>query len=320
MCNKHRIITKNIAKDFLPKRPQDAHKYDFGHVLVIAGSKNYTGAAVLAAEGCLSVGCGLVSLAVPQSIYEVTVSRISPEVIVVPLTAEEHGSISEQAIDDVVEYIQKRKVNTICIGCGLGREEKTKFFVNGLLKIILSMQVDFQKEVSVVVDADGVNLLEVENKKIKVLKNSTKKIILTPHIGEFKNLFNLTQEETENLKKDPCYYVQEYAKNNNAVIVLKSSNTTISDGENIFKLNFPNSALAKGGSGDVLSGIISGLCYQIKVYNKTLVRYDYLLKSAVLGVYLHSQAAFIGKQQKTEFCFSPKDILDFLKEVFKDLL
>jgi len=320
MCNKHQIITKSIAKDFLPKRPQDVHKYNLGHILIIAGSKNYTGAAILAAEGCLSVGCGLVSLAVPESIYETTVARIRPEIIVCSLPKEEHGSISEQAIDDVLEYVQKRKVDTICIGCGLGREEKTKNFVNGLLKVILSPQSNIQKEVSVVIDADGFNLLEVENKKMKVLKNSTKKVILTPHTGEFKNLFSITDAEFEKIQNEPCLYVEEFAKNNNVVLVLKSSTTTISDGEYIFKLNQPNNALAKGGSGDVLAGIIAGLCYQIKNYNKTLLKYNFLLKSAVLGVYLHSQSAFIGKKQKTEFCFTPTDIVKYLPDVFKELI
>ena len=320
MCNKHQIITKNIAKDFLPKRPQDAHKYDFGHTLIISGSKHYTGAAILATEGCLSVGSGLVSLAVPERIYEITVSRVRPEVIVVSIPSTEFGSISDKAVEGVLEYIQKRKVDTLCLGCGLGREEKTKIFVNNLLKILLSPQSNFSKEVSVVIDADGLNLLEVENKIIKVLKNSIKKVIITPHTGEFKNLFNLTDKEFEKLQNDPCLYVQEFAKNNNLILVLKSSTTTISDGEYIFRLNQPNSALAKGGSGDVLSGIIAGLVYQVKHYNKTLIEYSYLLKSAVLGSYLHSQAAYIGKQRKTEFCFLPTDIIQYLPEVFKDLI
>jgi len=320
MCNKHQIITKNVAKDFLPKRPQDSHKYNFAHTLVIAGSKNYTGAAVLAAEGCLSVGCGLISLAVPESIYEITVSRIKPEIIVVSLPAEEHGSISDKAVDEVLEYIQKRKVETICLGCGLGREEETKIFVNNLLKILVSPQSSFPKDISIIIDADGFNLLEIEDKKIKVLKNSSKKVILTPHTGEFKNLFNLNDEEFKKLQLEPCMFVQEFAKNNNSVLVLKSSNITISDGEHIFKLNQPNSALAKGGSGDVLAGIIAGLVYQVKTYNKTLVEYNYLLKSSVLGVYLHSQAAFLGRQQKTEFCFTPTDIIQYLPEVFKELI
>jgi len=320
MCNKHQIITKNIAKDFLPKRPQTIHKYELGHVLVIAGSKNYTGAAVLSAESCLYTGCGLVSLAVPKNIYEITTSRITPEVIVFSLPSTPQGFISEKAVDDILEYIQKRKVNTICLGCGLGRDEQTKIFVNNLLKILSYPQTKFPSEISILVDADGFNLLEVENKKIKSLKNSKKNVILTPHTGEYKNLLDITEEELKNLQTDPCVEVQNFAKDNNVVLVLKSYNTTISDGGYIFRLNQPNSALAKGGSGDVLAGIISGLIYQVKNYNKTLIEYNYLLKSAVLGVYLHSQSGLIGRKQKTEFCFTPKDILDFLPEVFKELL
>ncbi|MEM4368026.1 MAG: NAD(P)H-hydrate dehydratase [Candidatus Anstonellales archaeon] len=321
MCNKHQIITKNIAKEFLPKRPDTSHKYDFGHVLVIGGSKQYTGAPILAAEAALRVGSGLVSLAVPESIYNLTIPRVSPEVIVVSAPSTNKGGISATAIDDLIEYIDKKKVNTICLGCGLGREEETRIFVNNFLRILLSSHTKLSVEVDILIDADGFMLLEVEGKIIKTLKTQQKRVILTPHTGEFKNLLKLDNEEWQKKQKsfDFCSTVEEFARINNVILVLKSALTTISDGENIFKTTTPNSALAKGGSGDVLAGIISGLMYQVKMYNKTIINYPPTLKSAVLGVYLQQETAKLGRQLKTEFCFTPKDILEILPSVIKEL-
>lgn len=320
MCNKHQIITKNIAKEFLPKRPDTSHKYDFGHVLVIGGSKQYTGAPILAAEAALVVGSGLVSLAVPSSIYEFTVSRIRPEIIVLSLPSTQNGTVSLKSVDVVVEYIEKKKVSTLCLGCGLGREDETGYFVNGLLKILFSPHTKFN-EVDILIDADAFSLLEVDNKTIKIFKNQQKRVVLTPHTGEYKNLLKIKDEEWNKVQKnfDFCSEAEEFAKLNNVVLVLKSAITTISDGEYIFKTTTPNSALAKGGSGDVLAGIISGLMYQVKMYNKTIINYPPTLKSAVLGVYLQQETAKLGRQLKTEFCFTPKDILEILPSVIKEL-
>ncbi len=321
MCNKHQVISKNIAADFLPKRPDVSHKYNFGHVLIVGGCKYYPGAPVLAAEAALRVGSGLVSLAVPECIYDAVVPRISCEVVIKPLSYTSNGSISIKAIDELLDYIVKRKVNTICIGCGLGREEETKTFLNSFLKIILSYHSNLPKEIDIIIDADGFNLLETEGKVIKVFKNKTQNVILTPHTGEYKNLLKIPDEEFEKLTKnsDYCKESEEFAKINNVVLVLKSSVVTISDGEYIFKTNTPNSALAKGGSGDVLAGIIAGVVHQVKNYNKTVINYSHLIKAAVLGVYLHQQSAIIGKLKKTEFCFKPTDIFEFLSEVIKEI-
>ncbi|MCS7231347.1 MAG: NAD(P)H-hydrate dehydratase [Elusimicrobiota bacterium] len=321
MCNKHQLITKNIAKEFLPKRPDVAHKYDFGHILVIGGSKQYIGAPILAAEAALVVGSGLVSLAVPESIYNIVASKVRPEIILLSVPATLNGSISSKAVEVVLEYIEKRKVNTICLGCGLSREEDTGIFVNSLLKILLSSHTKLAGKINILVDADGFNLLEVEGKVINPLKNSKIRIVLTPHTGEYKNLFKIDDVEWQ--KKlynfDFCDEVKEFAKINNIVLVLKSAITTISDGEVIFKTNTPNSALAKGGSGDVLAGIISGLIYQVEKYNKTLLNYSSVIKSAVLGVYIHQQTAELIRPQKTEFCFTPKDIIETIHLVLKEL-
>ncbi|MCX7956748.1 MAG: NAD(P)H-hydrate dehydratase [Endomicrobia bacterium] len=321
MCNKHQLITKNIAKEFLPKRPDVAHKYDFGHILVIGGSKQYIGAPILAAEAALVVGSGLVSLAVPESIYNIVASKVRPEIILLSVPATLNGGISSKAVEVILEYVEKRKVNTICLGCGLSREEDTGIFVNSLLKILLSSHTKFAGEINILVDADGFNLLEAEGEAINSLKNSQMRVVLTPHTGEYKSLLKIDdkkwQKDVNNF--DFCDEIKEFAKINNVVLVLKSAITTISDGENVFRSNTPNSALAKGGSGDILAGIISGLIYQVEKYNKTLLNYPSIVKSAVLGVYIHQQTAELARQQKTEFCFTPKDIIETVYLVLREL-
>ncbi len=327
MCNIHQIITKNIAKEFLPRRPDIAHKYDFGHILIIAGSKHYTGAAILATIGALVSGCGVISLAVPENIYPYLISRVDPEIIVLSLPSTKEGTFAISSLDIIINYIDTKKVNTICIGCGISTNQETKIFVNNLVKILTSSYSNIAKEISILIDADGFSLLEIEGKKIKSIhpnNSSEKSIILTPHMGEYKKLLNI-QNEKWNKKPssirdfDFCQEVQEFAKINNLVLVLKSAITIISDGEYVFKTNTPNSALAKAGSGDILAGLISGLIYQVKLYNKTLINYSALLKSAVLAVYLQQTSAELSKQIKTEFTIKPSELTNFIAEVIKEI-
>ncbi len=317
MCNKHKILTTNMVSEFLPKRDDYANKYDFGHTLIIAGSKSYTGAPVMAVLGCLSVGCGIVSLCVPESIYALTVPRVPPETIVFAVASTPNGSIAVKSVEVVIEYIINRKVTTICIGCGLGTEDETKLFVNNLLNLIYNPHSKIsEKKIFTVIDADGINLLDIEDKQITSLKSQHYQVILTPHLGEYSRLVKLTSVDKN---FDYCSEILQFSKINKLVTVLKGPITIISDGEHIFHAGSPNSALAKGGSGDVLSGIISGLVFQIEKYNNTLVKYHTVLKSALLSVYLHSKSASVAEKEKTKFSVLATDIVKYIPEVIKKL-
>ncbi len=317
MCNLHKIITKNLASECIPKRDKMGNKYNFGHVLIIGGSKNYLGAAILATKASFSVGAGVVSLCVPENIYEITSTRVPIETIIFSAPATKSGTLSLKSVELIIDYITKRKVNTLCIGCGMGIDEETKQLVNNLLELIYNPNSRIKgQNIYTIIDADAINMLEVEDKKISSLKKQDHRVILTPHTGEYCRKMNLEKEKfLENL----CEEILTFSKKNNVVTILKDAVTTISDGEHIFKTNSPNSVLAKAGSGDVLAGIIAGLVYQVEQFNKNNTKFVPSLKSGLLSVFLHSQSGEKGTKEKTEFSITASDLLKYIPEVLKDI-
>lgn len=270
MCNQHKIINKNLASECLPKRDDCSNKYTFGHTLIIGGSRKYFGAPILAVKGSFATGAGMVSLCVPKSIYETVVKLTPLETIVFPVEETTDGTFSPKSIEQILDYISNKKVTTLCIGCGMDRNEETKQFVNNLLELIYNPNSIFQsKNIYSIIDADAVVMLKIENKKIVPLKETKKQVILTPHIGEY---CKLTGKNKEILKENPCVEISNFCNLNNIITILKDSITTISDGEHIFKTNTPNSSLAKAGSGDVLAGMLAGFVYQIDNFNKKTIR------------------------------------------------
>ncbi len=318
MCEHHKLLTKNVVSEFLPRRDDKGNKYDFGHVLIIAGSKNYPGAPLLASLGALYSGAGLVSLCVPESIYPVVCSRAVLELIIFPLPETSSGTISVKAIDVILDYISKRKVNTICLGCGLGINNETKQFVNNFIKLIYNPYSKFyEKNLFLVLDADGINLLDVKDRKIIGLQQEYK-VVLTPHLGEYSRL---VEKSFKNKDVDLCTEIMSFSRENKVILVLKGAETRITDGDHIFVNNLPNSGLAKGGSGDILSGLIAGFVYQIEKFSPAVQwkNFSSLLKSALLSVYLHSRAGEICSKEKTVFSYKVSDILEYLPEVIKEL-
>lgn len=317
MCNLHKIITKTVASECLPKRDKKGNKYDFGHVLIIGGSKNYLGAPLLAVKGSFVVGAGMVSLCVPENIYEPTIVRAPLETIIFSVPATNNGTLSIKSVELIIDYITKRKVTTLCIGCGLGIDDETRQVVNTLLELIYNPNSRIKgNNIYTVIDADGINLLNIENKKILSLKDQDHRVILTPHTGEYCRMVNI---EKTKLFEDPCSEILNFSKTNKVVTILKDAITTISDGEHIFKTNTPNSGLAKGGSGDVLAGMVAGLVYQVEQYNKTNTKFVPSMKSALLSVFLHSQSAEKGTVENTEFSFVSSDLIKYIPQVLKEI-
>ena len=156
----------------LPDRKIDAHKGDFGKILLLCGSRGFTGAAALAAMGALRSGAGLVFLGVPESIYEIEAVKLT-ETIVFPLPDAE-GKLSAEAIPDIVKRLSQ--IDAVVLGCGLGQSEGTRSVVQAVLKAATC---------PVVLDADGINLI-AQHKNI--LRERTYPTILTPHGGEFTRL------------------------------------------------------------------------------------------------------------------------------------
>lgn len=277
-------ITKNYIQEIFPERPQNANKGTFGRILNIAGSKHYIGAAYLSSISALKTGAGFVLLACPEIIVNPIVS-MAPEITFLPLKNSEFNEISEEF----------EKAEIISAGCGLSTEENIKKFLFDVLK-------NRKEEQYIVLDADGINILAGIQEEIS-LKNG----IITPHPKELSRLLNIkTEEILENKEK----YARIAAKKYDCIVVLKGHNTIITDGDDIFINTTQTSALAKAGSGDVLTGIISGLISQGLSP----------LNAAISGVYIHGLAGDIAAEDLTQYCVLASDTIDYLPFAINEIL
>lgn len=272
-------LTKHYINSHLPKRPKSANKGTFGKVLAIAGSENYPGAAYLACAASYRIGAGLVTL-VTDGETKIIVSRKLPE-----LTFLSYSQTFKQLGD----------FDVILIGPGLGQKESTFELVKKLLG---------HKLPKAVIDADGLNIISKMGNwpdKLKI------EMVLTPHPGEMARLTGLTVGE---LQADRINITQKFARIWNRTIVLKSANTVIvsPDGEVVLS-PFANPALATAGTGDVLSGIITGLIAQgLKTF-----------EAACCGVYIHGMAGEEIKEKMGDAGALASDLLPLLPGVLKKL-
>ena len=275
------VITFNDALKMMPERKENTHKGNFGHVLVIAGSEKYHGAAHLTSKAAFSSGAGLVTLA---SVYPVcqTLKSKDDAIITIPLNSNEKSENTEKDYLKIIlenfSIMEKEigKYNSCVIGPGLGQSDKTFEFIKLIIK---------EYSGKLVLDADALNMI---SKDLSILKNTKAKIVITPHIFEFSRLSGKSVDEIKNSK---VKISTDFAKENNVVLILKDSVTLITDGENTFYNSTGNSGLARGGSGDVLAGMVSGF----------LARDMDVLKAPLFAVFLHGYiadllASEIGKE------------------------
>lgn len=268
----------------LPERDENAHKGNFGRLLLLCGSRGYTGAAALAAMGALRSGAGLVYLAVPESIYAIEAVKLT-EPIVMPLP-DRDGKLSADALDAVRRMLPN--MNAVLIGPGLGQSEGALTVFAGVLREFCG---------PVVVDADGINLLAGHMDIVRERRYPT---ILTPHDGEFARICPDTYgEKTEVSVK--------FARENSCVLLRKGHGTLITDGETVFRNPTGNPGMAVGGSGDVLSGIIVSLLGQgIDPVN-----------AAACGAWLHGAAGDRCAQSIGQYGMLPTDMLEVLPRLMK---
>lgn len=266
---KQNIINTSMVKSLLLKRSADVHKGNCGKVLIVAGSNGLTGAAVLAATAALRSGAGIVTLAVAQSLQDVVETKLT-EVMTYPLTEKKAGVLSVTALPELLKLAQKYDV--IAIGPGIGRDDDTFELVCEFVK-----QVDKQ----VIIDADAIQAFCGKGKEL-----ATSKLIpvLTPHWGEFSDLLGISIDE---IKSDIVGIARKAAEEFNSIIVLKSARTVVAYPDGNVYINIRgNAGMATAGSGDVLTGIISGL------FAQGLLSYS----AAVAGVFLHSFAGDLAAQ------------------------
>ncbi len=273
------LLNDDFLKKNFPKRSNESNKGSFGKTLLVCGSEKYPGAAFLASRAASSIGSGLTVLASkPEVFCKIAVEM--PEVINIDLNL--------KTIMD-----ESSKANVIVIGPGLTTEPDIKDVVESLI---------LKSSVPMVLDADAINVLAGNKELIKKTKGE---IILTPHPKEFARLLGINLDE---VMKNKIELVKLNAKELNCTIVLKGPGTIIgTKEENIYVSPFANSALAKGGTGDVLAGFIGGLVAQG-------------LKpelAACVGVYIHGKTAELITKDKTEFSLLPQDLITYLPKAIK---
>ncbi|MBO7672321.1 NAD(P)H-hydrate dehydratase [bacterium] len=264
----------------LPERPEISNKGTFGKVLNISGSKYMTGAAILSSQAALKSGCGYVILACDDEVRH-AISTQTQSVVFAPV----------EKIPEILPTAQ-----AVLIGCGLGTDETAhQIFDN-----VFAQKID----VPVVIDADGLNILAE-----KMPQNLPEKLILTPHPKEASRL--LDEVSVDEILADTEKYAQKITEKYGCTTVLKSAKTVVCSGtDEIFKNNAPNSAIAKAGSGDVLSGIIVSLLAQgLDTFN-----------SAKTGAKLHSLAGLAAREKLGKYSVLPCDIIENLPDAFGQIV
>ena len=270
--------------DILPTRDCNAHKGNFGRILLLCGSRGYTGAAYLAAMGALRSGAGLVFLGVPESIYAIEAVKLN-EAIVFPLP-DKDGMLSAEAIPEILERLPR--MDAVLIGCGLGQSADTFAVVQAVLE---------NAECPVVVDADGINLLSGHK---DILRGRRFPTILTPHDGEFTRLGGV-------IGKERMASAEAMARDLGCIVLLKGHRTCITDGVCGYFNNTGNPGMAVGGSGDLLAGIIVSLLGQgIRP-----------LEAAACGAWLHGAAGDLCAAEIGQYGMLPTDMLDRLPRLMK---
>ena len=276
-------------------RPRDSNKGLYGHVLVVGGSFGKSGAPAMAGLGSYRSGAGLVTVAVPKSAL-ISVAAVRPELMTEPLGETESGRLRFADSDQVLNLAQKMTV--LAIGPGLGTEDETVSFVKRLYD---------ECETPAVVDADALNALAGGFPK------TSKTRILTPHPGE---MSRLTGKSTKEVQSDRLGIAQKLAAESQATIVLKGDRTIIAfpDGESwVNPTGCP--AMATGGTGDVLTGMIAGLLAQHPPRDAS----DDWKRAVVAAVWLHGRCGELASERWGEQAMLATDLLEYLPEAMNEL-
>ncbi len=273
----------------LPQRPQDGHKGTFGKGLIIAGSAGMTGAAVLSGISFLRSGAGLCYAAIPRSLVDI-VDGVATEVVVLTMPeVRKRRCHTVRALGELHKYA--KTVNAIGIGPGIGRHRETAEMVRRFLVKI---------QTPIVIDADALNALVGCNDD--VIPQITAPSVMTPHHGELARLLGTT---TDNVAKNRFTNAKEWAKQLFTILVIKGNPTIVADETQVVWLNpTGNDGMATAGSGDVLTGLITGFIAQ------GLSPFD----AARIGTYIHGLAGDIAAQNFTKRAMIAGDIADAIPD------
>ena len=278
------VLDHQTVLAYLPDRKAESHKGDYGRILLLCGSRGYTGAAALAAMGSLRSGAGLVYLGVPESIYAIEAVKLT-EPVVFPLP-DEDGKLSMDALTQIRHMMPK--MDAILFGPGWGQSDGTFAIAKAILEEFTG---------PVVVDADGINLLASHMDIVRERKSTT---ILTPHAGEFQRIGGIIGSER-------IASAMDFATENECILLLKGHETIITDGVQCYQNPTGNPGMAVGGSGDVLGGIIVSLLGQ---------RLEPLM-AAACGAWLHGAAGDICAKEIGQYGMLPSDMVEVLPRLMK---
>ncbi len=279
-------ITGAFVRRSLPRRDPEGHKGTFGKVLCVCGSVGYTGAPIFAGRGAVRTGSGLVFLAVPESVWPVAAVK-SDEAMPFPVP-EAEGRLSLLAEESIRRRAES--CDAVLIGCGLGRGWQTDALVRNLLTI----------EKPLVLDADGLNALSGRE---ELLQKRAAPTILTPHEGEF---LRLGGDLSAGREAAAAAFSEKYG----VYLVLKGHRTVVAAPDGRLAVNGTgNSGMAKGGSGDVLAGMILSL----------LGQGCGAFEACCAGVWLHGRAGDLAAADKGERGMTPTDLLEQIPYAMKDL-
>lgn len=279
------VIGREIVLNLLPKRMQNSHKGTYGHVLNIAGSCQYQGAAFLSSISSLRVGAGYCMLASCSDVIT-NVASITPDITFMDLGQSGYGTIPKESIkfiNAIANY------DVVSIGCGLNQIGGVEDFVINFLK------KNKNSYTPIIIDADALNI--ISNSRNYVLPTNS---IITPHPMELSRLMGI---EVKEIQQNRAKWAWEASREFDCIVLLKGHETVIAiPNGKIFINHTGNSSLAKAGTGDVLTGMIAGFCAQgIK-----------LEEAACCAAYIHGIASEIASKSMTEYCVLASDLIKYI--------
>lgn len=285
-------ITEREVWSRIPLREEDSHKGVFGKVMIVAGSRKYRGAAALSTEGALRTGAGITVLASVEEIYAGVQSRM-PESICFPCTANASGSIAASNSTMLINELSQG-YTSLLMGPGLVNCTDTRDLVRAVVSAA---------DCEVVLDADALNACAQTGLPSPQGGHS---LIITPHPGE---MARLTGQSMSEIKSDPERTAADYAKSHNCIVILKQHRTIVAapDGQTWINTS-GNSGLARGGSGDILAGMIASMAAQ------GMDPVD----ASICSVWLHGKAAERCSEKKSETVMLPHELFDELGQMFRE--
>lgn len=273
-----RILGDKDIAAYFPRRRRNTHKGSYGKVTLIAGSKAYSGAALLSCGAALRGGAGYTQLCVPQGIFGICAGKL-PEALITRFSGEEGFVYNESEL----EKITASDCVVLGMGCGISLE---------LYKMTAWLLQNYTG--NLVIDADGLNALSGYG--VEILKNKKCRVLVTPHVKEFSRISGLPVSE---IAEDGITRAKNFAREYGVTVLLKSAVSVLTDGEEVWLNLRGSAALAKGGSGDVLAGLIGSTC----------ARGVSLTQSALVGSYLMGVAAEICEEEQGEYSVVATDVI-----------